>query len=83
MTVLLLFCLCQYPALQDAVLAQRHHNPQALTYFTRQVLPGLFEDFLNGSKEVVTPEIFVRDARAEYIYTVGTTTQNAPGGDSR
>ncbi len=103
-TAFLFFCLWQYPAFHDAAQAQAHHSPMALAFFTKQVLPGLFDDFFSGrgrpdaGTHSVRGAPFVRDVRAQYIFTVGVPGraaalaaakeegevggENAPSGDS-
>ena len=69
----LAFCLWQYPGLMDAVLREKHHFKIACSYFVRQVLPKLFEDFFNGAHKGHDVQSFVRDFRAKYMFTVGVS----------
>jgi hypothetical protein len=69
----LAFALWQYPQLFEALEAEGHHFPRAQAFFVHQVLPSLFEDFFDNRHNRHTLECFVRDFRAEYVFTVGFT----------
>lgn len=73
----LAYCLWLYPSFQDAVLKQGHHNAIGFSHFATKVLPVLFNDFFDGKHEQHTVESFVRDTRAEYIFTVGVIHKEA------